>query len=111
MLFRSDCVGLHHVNFMVTEIDDVGRGINRLRRNDVPLAKGIGKHPVSGSVFLYYFDPDGLTLEYSFGMEQFAEVDPRAATRWPYVPESFDAWDAPKHPEYPRISGIEIPRN
>jgi 2,3-dihydroxy-p-cumate/2,3-dihydroxybenzoate 3,4-dioxygenase len=109
-IFKAERCGLHHVNFMVTEIDDVGRGINRLRANNVPIAKGIGKHPVSGSVFLYYFDPDGLTLEYSFGMEQFAEAEPRRATKWPYVPESFDIWGAPKHANYPAIGGIEAPK-
>ena len=55
----------------------------------------------------YFFDPDGLTVEYSFGMEQFAETGPRQATKWPYAPESFDVWDAPKHPNYPAIGGIE----
>jgi 2,3-dihydroxy-p-cumate/2,3-dihydroxybenzoate 3,4-dioxygenase len=108
-IFKAERPGLHHVNFMVTEIDDIGRAHNRLRAHGVPIAKGIGRHPVSGSVFLYFFDPDGLTLEYSFGMEQFAEAEPRDATRWPYVPESFDAWGAPRHPEYPRISAIETP--
>jgi 2,3-dihydroxy-p-cumate/2,3-dihydroxybenzoate 3,4-dioxygenase len=108
-VFKGKRRGLHHINFMVTEIDDVGRGFNRLRANNVPIAKGIGRHPVSGSVFLYYFDPDGITLEYSFGMEQFSEVDPRAPTRWPFVPASFDSWDAPIHPDYPATSEIENP--
>jgi 2,3-dihydroxy-p-cumate/2,3-dihydroxybenzoate 3,4-dioxygenase len=106
-IFHGARCGLHHVNFMVTEIDDVGRAHNRLRAAGVPIAKGVGRHPVSGSVFLYFFDPDGLTLEYSFGMEQFAEVEPRSPQRWPYVPASFDSWDAPRHPDYPRISAIE----
>ncbi len=34
---------------------------------------GPGRHPPSESVFLYFLDPDGLTLEYSFGMEEFPE--------------------------------------
>jgi len=107
-IFKADRCGLHHVNFMVTEIDDVGRAFNRFRAHDVKIAKGIGRHPVSGSVFLYYFDPDGLTLEYSFGMEKFSEAVPRDPRIWPYVPESFDSWAAPRHPDYPRVSGIEI---
>ncbi len=108
-IFKAERCGLHHVNFMVTEIDDVGRAFNRFRANDVSIAKGIGRHPVSGSVFLYYFDPDGLTLEYSFGMEKFAEVGPRDPKTWPFVPESFDTWGAPRHPDYPAVGGIEAP--
>jgi 2,3-dihydroxy-p-cumate/2,3-dihydroxybenzoate 3,4-dioxygenase len=106
-LFKSDRYGLHHVNFMVTEIDDIGRGFNRLRANDVTIANGIGRHPVSGSVFLYFFEPDGMTLEYSFGMEEFAEADPRQPKRWPYVPESFDIWGAPRHPKKSSVGDIE----
>ena len=106
-LFQSSRHGLHHVNFMVTEIDDIGRAFNRFRAGDVTIANGIGRHPVSGSVFLYFFEPDGMTLEYSFGMEQFAETDPRAPKRFPRVPESFDVWGAPRHPKKSSVGDIE----
>jgi 2,3-dihydroxy-p-cumate/2,3-dihydroxybenzoate 3,4-dioxygenase len=53
---------------------------------------GPGRHPPSGSVFLYFTDPDGFTFEFSSGMEEFPEVDPRAARHLPFVPESFDYW-------------------
>ena len=62
---------LNHVNFMVTDIDDIGRAMWRMKKNDVPIVFGPGRHPPSESVFLYFLDPDGLTLEYSFGMEEF----------------------------------------
>ena len=65
---------LHHVNFMVTEIDDVGRSISRLAKAEAPVVFGPGRHPASDSIFIYFLDPDGLTLEYSFGMETFPEA-------------------------------------
>lgn len=102
---RSDTYGLHHLNFMVTEIDDIGRGLHRINANDVPLMKGPGRHPASGSVFLYYLDPDALTLEYSFGMEEFDEFNPRPARTLPLVPESTDTWHAPIDPRYAK-SGV-----
>jgi 2,3-dihydroxy-p-cumate/2,3-dihydroxybenzoate 3,4-dioxygenase len=83
---------LHHVNFMVSEIDDIGRALNRFKRNGVPVVFGPGRHIASNSVFLYYLDPDGLTLEYSFGMEEFPELDPRAPRTLPPRPESIDSW-------------------
>jgi 2,3-dihydroxy-p-cumate/2,3-dihydroxybenzoate 3,4-dioxygenase len=83
---------------MVTEIDDIGRGLNRVNRNKVPVVFGPGKHPASGSVFLYYLEPDGMTLEYSFGMEEFTEVDPRAPRVIPLSPENIDAWGSPRDP-------------
>ena len=88
---------LHHVNFMVTDMDDIGSGNNRLKRADVPIVYGPGRHPPSGSVFLYFLDPDGMTFEYSYGMEEFPEVDPRQSRRLEPNFESFDFWggDAP----------------
>lgn len=86
----------HHLNFMVTSIDDVGRALNRMQQNGVPIVYGPGRHPASDSVFLYFLDPDGTTLEYSFGMEQFAEHGPRDARVLPLVPESFDLWASPR---------------
>jgi 2,3-dihydroxy-p-cumate/2,3-dihydroxybenzoate 3,4-dioxygenase len=83
---------LHHVNFMVSEIDDVGAALNRFKKNDVPIVFGPGRHIASNSIFLYYLDPDGMTLEYSFGMEEFPELDPRAPRTLPPRPESLDSW-------------------
>ena len=60
---------------MVSEIDDIGRAISRFSRNNVRVVYGPGRHPPSGSVFLYFLEPDGITLEYSYGMEEFPEED------------------------------------
>jgi len=76
---KSDRALLHHVNFMVDTIDDVGRALSRLQAADVPIVYGPGRHPPSDSIFLYFLAPDGLTVEYSFGMEQFPEEGARKA--------------------------------
>lgn len=88
----------HHLNFMVHEIDDVGRAMNRCHANQVPIVYGPGRHPASGSVFLYFLDPDQMTLEYSFGMEEFAEIGAREARVLPPAPESIDSWGAKRDP-------------
>ena len=99
--------GLHHVNFMVTEVDDIGRAIWRLGKAGVPIVNGPGRHPPSGSMFLYYLDPDGLTLEYSFGMEEFPEVAPRKPRVLEPIGESFDYWGAPTDPRKAAVGEIE----
>jgi 2,3-dihydroxy-p-cumate/2,3-dihydroxybenzoate 3,4-dioxygenase len=96
---------LHHVNFMVSEIDDIGMALNRFKRSDVPVVFGPGRHIASNSVFLYYLDPDGLTLEYSFGMEEFPEVNPRPPRTLPPRPESIDSWGGVRDP---RMSTVGI---
>jgi 2,3-dihydroxy-p-cumate/2,3-dihydroxybenzoate 3,4-dioxygenase len=84
--------GLNHLNFMVTEMADIGKANNRMKQNDVPIVYGIGKHPPSESYFLYFLDPDGMTIEYSYGMEEFSEFDPRPPRELPASLESIDYW-------------------
>jgi 2,3-dihydroxy-p-cumate/2,3-dihydroxybenzoate 3,4-dioxygenase len=85
---------LNHVNFMVTDMDDIGRALWRMKKNDVPIVFGPGRHPPSESVFLYFLDPDDLTLEYSFGMEEFPEHNPRQPRLMPPGLSSIDFWGA-----------------
>ncbi len=91
-LVRSMEGKLNHVNFMVTDIDDIGRGRVRLIDHDVPIVFGPGRHLPSDSIFLYYLDPDGLTLEYSFGMEEFPETGARKPRRLAPSPRTLDMW-------------------
>ncbi len=95
---KFDRQSLHHVNFMVTEIDDIGRALNRLRQADSSIVFGPGRHPASDSIFLYFLDPDGLTMEYSFGMEAFSEIFPREARKLPFSKESLDYWGSVRDP-------------
>ncbi len=106
-LSKSDSNRLHHVNFMVTDIDDIGRALHRARKFDAPVVFGPGRHPPSESVFLYFLDPDGTTLEYSFGMEEFPELDPRPPRRLPLALESIDYWGATPQAEFGRGGAIE----
>lgn len=98
---------LHHVNFMVTDIDDVGKALYRLKANDVKIVYGPGRHPPSNSVFIYFLDPDGTTLEYSFGMEEFPEVNAREPRMLEAVPESLDTWGAVPDPLFGAGGPIE----
>jgi len=98
---------LHHVNFMVTDIDDIGRGLHRMQRNGVRIVFGPGRHPPSESIFLYFLDPDGLTVEYSFGMEEFPEVGPRAPRLLPKQLSSIDYWGSVPDPAFAAHGAIE----
>ncbi|HEY6240407.1 MAG TPA: VOC family protein [Burkholderiales bacterium] len=98
---------LHHVNFMLSETGDMNAAADRFRKSGVPIVCGPGLHPPSGSVFLYFLDPDGLTLEYSQSMERFEEVAPRAPRVLPPVPESSDALGNERDPRMGAIGEIE----
>jgi 2,3-dihydroxy-p-cumate/2,3-dihydroxybenzoate 3,4-dioxygenase len=98
---------LHHVNFMVTDVDDIGKALWRMKKNDVPIVFGPGRHPPSDSMFLYFLDPDGMTVEYSFGMEEFPEADPREPRRLPPGLQSVDYWGAVPTPQMASVGAIE----
>jgi 2,3-dihydroxy-p-cumate/2,3-dihydroxybenzoate 3,4-dioxygenase len=100
----------HHLNFMVTEIDDIGRALNRLKRGSVQIVYGPGRHPPSGSIFLYFLDPDGITLEYSFGMEEFRETDARGPRFLMPAPESVDTWGSARDPRFATVGEMEVAR-
>ena len=97
---RGEVDGLHHVNFMVTNVDDVGKAMNRMRNAGVNVVYGPGRHDISNSIFIYFLDPDGMTTEYSFGMEEFPEQAPREPRQLPMKPEILDAWGGLPQPGF-----------
>jgi 2,3-dihydroxy-p-cumate/2,3-dihydroxybenzoate 3,4-dioxygenase len=98
---------LNHVNFMVTDIDDIGRGMNRMKQNDVEIVFGPGRHQPSESIFLYWLDPDGMTIEYSYGMELFPEAGARDARLLEPVPATLDTWGSVPAPGFGKVGSIE----
>lgn len=108
-IIEAKDTSLHHVNFMVTEIDDIGRGMVRFKNRQVPVVHGPGRHPPSGSIFLYFLDPDGLTIEYSFGMEEFPESGARKHRVLEFSRESFDYWGCDIDPRKASVGAIEGP--
>lgn len=105
----SGRVCFHHVAFMVNSIDDIGKLFNRIKRFDVKIQFGIGRHPTSGSIHLYIYDPDYFIWEYTLGMEQFPELnarEPRRMSAQP-SPENFDLWGAMPDREFmDRLPGV-----
>lgn len=99
-ILKGPADGYNHVNFMVSDIDDIGRAINRMKAADVPIVFGPGRHLPSGSIFLYFLDPDGMTTEYSFGMEEFDETDARAPRVLEPKPEVLDTWGSIPDPRF-----------
>ncbi len=98
----------NHMNFMVTDIDDIGRALWRLRKHDVPIVFGPGRHPTSDSIFIYFLDPDGMTWEYSFGMELFPESGAREARIMSAAPQDFDLWGALPEAQFGKAGNIEL---
>lgn len=107
-LLESATDGLNHVNFMVSDIDDIGQAMNRMKKADVPIVFGPGRHLPSTSIFIYFLDPDGMTVEYSFGMEEFEEEDARPPRELERKPEVLDTWGSFADPRFGKTGAIVV---
>lgn len=97
---------LHHINFMVSDDHDLSQARIRFNRNGVPMVWD-GFHPPSGNTFLFFLDPDGLSLEFGHGMEMFPEVGARPHRVFPPKPESFDSSGSARDARMAAAGGIE----
>jgi catechol 2,3-dioxygenase-like lactoylglutathione lyase family enzyme len=96
---------VNHVAYDMPDIDEMMRGIARLKRMNVELLWGPGRHTVGNNTFSYFSTPNGFSLEYTSELERVDEE------RWvPTVhapsPEILDQWgiaigspDTMLHPE------------
>lgn len=103
---RTGKVGFNHIAFKVKTLEDIGRYYNRVMNNNEKIAFGVGRHPTSGSAHLYIFDPDGMSWEYSQGMEQFPEVNPRPGRFMSTNAEDFDLWGAVPNPGFGTFGNV-----
>jgi 2,3-dihydroxy-p-cumate/2,3-dihydroxybenzoate 3,4-dioxygenase len=112
-LFPTTRAGVQHVNHQVESIDDVMRAWYLLKKLNVPIAFGPGRHPTSGAMFLYFRGPDDMIFEYSTGVrlirpEDEASYQPR---QFPRANESFCMWGSvPEIAEF-RKPGSEAGRS
>lgn len=105
-LLQGTANTLHHINFMVEDMDDIGTAMNRLKKADVPIVFGPGRHLPSTSIFLYFLDPDGNSVEFSFGMELFQEQDARDPRELEHRPEVMDIWGSKPDPRFGKSSPV-----
>ena len=105
-LIQGEENGLNHINFMVTDIDDIGVAMNRMKKAGVPIVFGPGRHLPSTSIFLYFLDPDGMTNEFSFGMELIEEKGGREPRVLDPKPEVLDTWGSIPDPRFGKAGVI-----
>jgi len=99
----------HHLNFRVREGTDLDAIARDFAAAGVRIASGPGIHAPSGSSFLYFYDPDGLTLELAILAERFVEGRERAPRVLPDRPESFAVGNVRRDPAMYTVGEIEAP--
>ncbi|OVZ64609.1 hypothetical protein CDO46_08485 [Pigmentiphaga sp. NML030171] len=96
-----------HSAYSVESLDDLMAGRNRLLDEGAIVAPSPGRHKASGSVFQYFADPDGFTVEFTLGMEEFPETGPRQPRQLDKSYRTTDIWNGPKPTNLPNLGAIE----
>ncbi len=82
---------LNHVAYDLHGVDDVMRGVSRLKSRGIDVRWGPGRHTAGDNIFSYFVTPGGWAVEYTAGLEQ---VDDASWTPQVYAPtpQIMDQW-------------------
>ena len=82
---------LNHVAYDMLSVDDMMRGIHRLKLQKVDIAWGPGRHTAGNNTFSYFVTPNGFAVEYTSELE---EVDDATWEPQVYAPAPLvmDQW-------------------
>ncbi|MDX6741569.1 VOC family protein [Actinocorallia sp. A-T 12471] len=100
LVMRSPVVFPHHSSWQVDDIDEIGRGAQRMLE-DHPERHvwGLGRHHAGSNFFWYLRDPSGMFSEYYSDMDTIPEDQP-------WTPETFEGarglfnWGPPPPPSF-----------
>ncbi|MFM6853902.1 MAG: VOC family protein, partial [Sphingopyxis sp.] len=82
---------LNHVAYDMLSVDDMMRGIHRLKVKGVDIGWGPGRHTAGNNTFSYFVTPNGFVTEYTSELEEvdFINQQPTVYTPAPLV---MDQW-------------------
>jgi catechol 2,3-dioxygenase-like lactoylglutathione lyase family enzyme len=96
---------LNHVAYDVLSVDDMMRGVHRLKQKGVDIRWGPGRHTAGNNAFSYFTTPGGFAVEYTSEVEQVDDATWEAKVHIP-GPGVMDQWQtgvggpqAMPHPE------------
>lgn len=82
---------LNHVAYDMLSVDCMMRGINRLKKGDIDLKWGPGRHTAGNNTFSYFVSPNGFAVEYTSELES-VDFDTHEATVHAPGPQTMDQW-------------------
>jgi 2,3-dihydroxy-p-cumate/2,3-dihydroxybenzoate 3,4-dioxygenase len=105
---QGDELKMFHIALKVENINDIGTARNRFIHHEIPVIFGPGRHLASSSIFMYFHDPDELTIEYTLGMEEFPEENPREPRMLDHTLRTTDMWEGTSDPRIGKVGHVEI---
>ena len=82
---------LNHVAYDMLGVDDMMRGISRLKQLEVNIVWGPGRHTAGNNTFSYFTTPNNFAVEYTADLEQVDEATWQATVHTP-APRVMDQW-------------------
>ena len=82
---------LNHVAYDMHGVDDVFRGLTRLKAHGVEVQWGPGRHTAGNNVFSYFVTPGGFAVEYTAELERVDEASWTPQVYQP-TPQIMDQW-------------------
>ena len=82
---------LNHVAYDVASVDDMMRGISRLKQDDIPIQWGPGRHTAGNNTFSYFVSPGGFIVEHTSELEK-VDDDTRVAQVHKPSATTMDQW-------------------
>jgi catechol 2,3-dioxygenase-like lactoylglutathione lyase family enzyme len=81
----------NHIAYDMLTVDDMMRGVSRLRKQDVDIKWGPGRHTAGNNTFSYFVTPNGFTVEYTAELEKVDWETHEAQVHVP-GPQVMDQW-------------------
>ncbi|HEY6868508.1 MAG TPA: VOC family protein [Novosphingobium sp.] len=82
---------LNHVAYDMLGVDDMMRGILRLKQKGVEIGWGPGRHTAGNNTFSYFVTPGGFVTEYTSELEE-VDFETRTPTVYTPAPLVMDQW-------------------
>lgn len=82
---------LNHVAYDMLGVDDMMRGIHRLKLKGTDLRWGPGRHTAGNNTFSYFTTPGGFAVEYTAELEEVDDATWQATVHAP-APLTMDQW-------------------
>ena len=82
---------LNHVAYDMLSIDDMMRGVHRLKLKNVDIGWGPGRHTAGNNTFSYFVTPNGFVTEYTSELEE-VDFEAREPTVYTPAPMVMDQW-------------------
>lgn len=82
---------LNHVAYDMLSVDDMMRGVSRLKQQDIDIRWGPGRHTAGNNTFSYFVTPGGFAVEYTSELENVDFESHEAKVHTP-GPQVMDQW-------------------